>query len=184
VPVLYAGAESFGDVLSGLELVGTAIDRKAEGEEAAARTENELKALTVQLPGARPRTLILNGAPEDFFAAKPESYAGDLARLLGAENVAANTPDVGRFPGYTKLSVESIVAAQPDVVLAITAGPPGGRTISEELSSNPAWASVPAVQNGRVHEISLQVYLQAPGPRASEAIDEMSRLLYPELFSQ
>ena len=28
----------------------------------------------------------------------------------------------------------------------------------------------------------MQVYLQAPGPRAQEAVDELSKLLYPEVF--
>ena len=182
VPVVYAGAQSFAEVLTAFETVGAAIDKNAEAEEAAAATLNTLTVLTTRLPGYQPKVLVVNGAPTDFFAAKPESYVGDLVRLLAGDNVAAGQPDVGRFPGYTKLSLEAIVAAQPDVVLAITAGPPGGTTITEELSSNPAWASLPAVQNNRVHEIDMEVYLQAPGPRAAQAVDELSKLLYPEVF--
>ena len=68
------------------------------------------------------------------------------------------------------------------MVLAITAGPPGGTTITESLSSNPAWADVPAVKNGRVTEIDLEIYLQAPGPRVEDALGELAVLLYPEVF--
>jgi hypothetical protein len=35
------------------------------------------------------------------------------------------------------------------------------------------------VQNKRVSEISLVIYLQAPGPRAGDALTELSKLLYP-----
>ena len=35
------------------------------------------------------------------------------------------------------------------------------------------------LRRSRAH---LQVYLQAPGPRAQEAVDELSKLLYPEVF--
>ncbi len=181
-PVLYVGAQTFTDVLAGLELVGQAIDHQSEGVEAAASLKNQLTVMASRLPGNVPNVLVLNGAPEDFYAAKPESYAGDLVRLLGVKNVAEGQPDVGRFPGYTKLSLESILASNPDVVLAITAGPPGGQTITDALSKDPAWAEVPAVKNGRVHEIDLQIFLQAPGPRASDGLDTLSKLLYPDIF--
>jgi iron complex transport system substrate-binding protein len=70
----------------------------------------------------------------------------------------------------------------PEVVLAMSAGAPGATTITDSLSSNPAWADVPAVQNERVYEIDFELYLQAPGPRVGEALDGLAELLYPEAF--
>jgi iron complex transport system substrate-binding protein len=183
VPVLYAGAQSFDDVLTALRLVGQVLDRSAEAEAVVAELTQRLDDLQAKLPQERPSVLILNGTPEDFFAAKPESYVGNLVDLLGGENVAAGAPDVGRFPGYTKLSLEAILTSAPDVILAITAGPPGAQTITEFLSANPAWADVPAVQQGRVHEISAEIFLQAPGPRVGDALAELAALLYPEVFA-
>ncbi len=184
VPVVYAGAQSFDDVVASLRVVGQALGMAEEGNNAAAALKGKLESLKAKLPATGPKVLILNGTPDDFYAAKPESYVGDLAALLNVTNVAAGQPDVGRFPGYTKLSLEAILTSGPDVVLAITAGPPGGPTITGALSGNPAWADVPAVKNGRVAEISMEVYLQAPGPRAGEALEELARLLYPEVFGQ
>jgi len=182
VPVVYAGAQNFEDVLKGLRLAGLVLDHSAEAGTLVRDLEEELAHLKDLLPAERPKVLILNGTPADFFAAKPESYVGNLVDLLGGENVAAGAPDVGRFPGYTKLSLEAILTSAPDVVLAITAGPPGGTTITDSLSSNPAWADVPAVRNNRVSEISAEVYLQAPGPSAGEALADLAKLLYPEVF--
>src|SRR3990172_4992159 len=182
VPVLYVGVATWDDIATGLGLVGKALDMSAAAEEVVAGLDSVYVALAHQLPALTPKLLIVNGTPDDFYAAKPESYAGDLAARLGAANVAEGAPDVGRFPGYTKLSLESIVAAEPDVILAITAGPPRGPTITDSLSSDPSWASVPAVKNGRVTEISAEGYLQAPGPRAGQALEELAALLYPEAF--
>lgn len=179
VPVIFAGAGNFADVQTGLRLVGKAVGRPDAGEDIAGKMTKQLESLQKTLPAQRPKVLVLNGSPQDFYAAKPESYVGDLVGLLGATNVAKGQPDVGRFPGYTKLSLETILTSQPDVVLAITAGPPGGPTITQELSSNAAWKDVPAVKNGRVTEISAEVYLQAPGPRVADALTELNRLLYP-----
>ena len=133
--------------------------------------------VAVELPVTK--VLVLNGTPDDFYAAKPESYVGDLVQLLGGDNVAKGAPDVGRFPGYTKLSLETILTAKPDIVLGITAGPPGGTTITAGLSSNPAWSGVPAVANQHVSEISAEIFLQAPGPRAGTALAMLAGLLYP-----
>ena len=181
VPVLFLGAQVFSDVPKGLRLIGEVLDEQANAETAAAKLESDAAALEAKLPATKPKVLVLNGTPDDFYAAKPESYVGDLVRMLGGENVAAGAPDVGRFPGYTKLSLETILASKPDVVLAITASPPGSTTITESLSSNPAWAEVPAVAANRVSEISAELFLQAPGPRAGVALDTLAKLLYPDL---
>jgi iron complex transport system substrate-binding protein len=182
VPVVFAGVGTWGDVATSLELVGKVLDASNEAQAAIAALEETKSGITDKLPSEKASVLILNGSPDDFYAAKENSYAGNLAGLLGTENPAAGAPDVGQFPGYTKLSLESIVAAAPDVILSITAGPPGGPTITDALSADPAWANIPAVQNHRVSEISAELYLQAPGPRAGDALDELAKLLYPEVF--
>ena len=180
IPVLFIGAQTFSDVAKGLRLMGKVGDKPANGEAAAAKLEKTLSDLQAKLPTTKPKVLIINGTPDDFFAAKPESYVGDLVQLLGGDNVAKGLPDVGRFPGYTKLSLETILASKPDIILAITAGPPGATTITSSLSSNPAWADVPAVKNKNVTEIALDIFLQAPGPRAADGLAVLSKLLYPK----
>jgi len=183
VPVVFVGVGTYDDVAAALALIGEVLNASDEADAAIATLEQTKADLAHSVPADTVTVLILNGSPDDFYAAKPESYVGDLADLLAAENPAAGAPDVGQFPGYTKLSLESIVAAAPDVVLAVTAGPPGGPTITDTLSADPAWAAIPAVQNQRVTEISAELFLQAPGPRAGDALTELAALLYPEAFA-
>ncbi len=181
VPVLFVGAQVFADAPKGLRLVGQVLDQQTKAEAEAKKIETTATTLAARLPATKPKVLVLNGTPDDFYAAKPESYVGDLVRLLGGENVAQGAPDVGRFPGYTKLSLETILTAKPDIVLSITAGPPGANTITASLSSNPAWAEVPAVISKHVSEINVELFLQAPGPRAGVALDTLAKLLYPDI---
>ncbi|MBI5288475.1 MAG: ABC transporter substrate-binding protein [Chloroflexi bacterium] len=181
VPVLYVGASAFGDVPRSFRIIGEALNTP-KGEEMATALEDQAADIEAKIPATKSKVLIVNGTPDDFFAALPESYVGDLARLAGADNLAAGQPSNAPFPGYTKLSLETIVASAPEVVLAITAAP--GQTISEGLAANPAWADVPAVKNQRIHEIDAQIFLQAPGPRAAEGLLTLAKLLYPEVFGQ
>jgi iron complex transport system substrate-binding protein len=184
VPLVYAGVGTWDDIITGLELVGQVLDKQTEAQTAISDLEGVKSDIVSQLPGTGPKVLILNGTPDDFYAAKPESYVGALSDILGVTNVAEGAPDVGQFPGYTKLGIESIVADAPDVILAISAGPPGGQTITDALSADAAWATVPAVANGRVYEISVELYLQAPGPRAANGLQELAGFYYPEVYGQ
>jgi iron complex transport system substrate-binding protein len=179
VPVLFVGAQSFDDVPKAYRIIGEALN-SPEGKTQAKALEDQLAEIEAKIPETKVNVLILNGTPDDFFAALPESYVGDLVRLAGGDNVAAGQPSNAPFPGYTKLSLETIVTAAPEAVVAITAAP--GQTISEGLAANPAWADVPAVVNARVDEIDAQIFLQAPGPRAGEGLDILTRLLYPDIF--
>jgi iron complex transport system substrate-binding protein len=179
VPVLFVGAESYAEVSTAFRIIGEALN-SPDGETAAAALEDKVSEIEAKLPATKANVLILNGTPDDFFAALPESYVGDLVRLAGGENVAAGQPSNAPFPGYTKLSLETIVAEAPEVVVAITAAP--GQTISEGLAANPAWSGVPAITNNRVSEIDAQIFLQAPGPRAGEGLDILTKLLYPDIF--
>jgi|CXWL01.1.fsa_nt_gi iron complex transport system substrate-binding protein len=181
VPVLYIGAGSFADVPKAFRIIGEALNTPS-GEAAATALEEQVAEIEAKIPATKSKVLILNGTPDDFFAALPESYVGDLARLAGADNVAAGQPSNAPFPGYTKLSLETIVTEAPEAVLAITAAP--GQTISEGLATNPAWSGVPAVINKRVYEIDAQIYLQAPGPRAGLGLLTLAKLLYPDAFGE
>ena len=178
-PVLYVGASNFADVLTGLDLVGKVLNKPAQAASLASNLQSKLAADQAKAGATKPKVLVLNGAPNDFYAAKPESYVGDLVQQLGGDNVAKNQPDVGQFPGYTKMALEAILASSPDVILAITEGPPGGKTITDTLSADPAWSAIPAVKNRRVSEISADLFLQAPGPRVGDALDQLAKMLYP-----
>ncbi len=183
VTVVYVGAPNLNGVMQAERMTAQVLGTPPAGEAAAQRLQarvDELRA-KINVLAAHPKVLILNGAANDFYVAKPESYVGDLVQVLVGVNVASGLKDIGPFPGYTKLSTEEIVADNPDVILGITAGPPGD-TITRALASNPGWDTINAVKNGRVFEIPVDIFLQAPGPRAEEGLDMLARYLYPDEF--
>jgi iron complex transport system substrate-binding protein len=177
--VVFAGAQRFDDVPAALRLVGLAVGHDSEGEAAARALEEKLKSLQDRILHTHPLILIVNGTPSDFFAATSDSYVGDLVAQLGGRNAADGEPTVGRFAGYAKLSTETILAADPDVILAISAVGEGDETISQRLAADPAWSGLTAVKQGKAHEIDPYLFLLAPGPRAGEALETLFDLLYP-----
>jgi len=181
VPVVFAGARSFAEVLTAWEVIGHAIDKRAEATEGAARTLNTLTVVTTRLPGYQPAVLALYGTPDDLLASTDATYIGDLLRLLSAHNVASGQPPEGSPPGFARVPVEYFWSNLPNVILVIGATPEDGEAIVDFVTTDPDWLILHTVQ-GRVHALDRAIYLDAPGPRATLAVDELSKLLFPEVF--
>ena len=184
VPVFAVKVASFDDVTHALRVVGALTGNKDAGETKAKELETKLAGIKSKLSGAGPSVLVLVSAgPVQFIAAKDGSYITDLLKQLGGRNLVTTEPDNFRFPGFTDYSPERIVEKNPDVVLTMSlGGPPGTPKTADALKSNPALSTIKAVKEGRVYEVDHVIYLQSAGPRVSQVLDELPRLLYPNLF--
>jgi iron complex transport system substrate-binding protein len=172
---------SFEDVTAGLRKVGAITGKTEAGESEARKLEKKLSDILAQKPANGPTTLVVVAASQSqFVAGRQDSYLGSLLNLLGARNIITNEPETFRFPGFTDYSPERIVEKNPDVILAISPGRPNITTTA--LSASPVWSTLKAVQGKRVHEVDPVVYLEAAGPRVGLMLDELSRILYPDVF--
>lgn len=181
VPVLMMGAASVDDVETAMRLVGQALGLSTKAEEAIANLRKELDAVIAQVPEQQVKALILiMDADRRIYAAKPETYVGSLVQLLKAENPAAGLSGAaGPYPGYILLSAEQAVTENPDVILTISPAPAPAPKLSEVLKDVPGYSDLDAVKSGKVHELDVTLFLQAPGPRVAVALSEMLKLLYP-----
>jgi iron complex transport system substrate-binding protein len=180
VPVLMVGAASFDDVETSMRLVAQALGLSENAEQAISELEKDRDAVIAQVPQQEIKTLILiMDADRRIYAAKPETYVGSLAQLLKAENPAAGLSGAaGPYPGYVLLSAEQAVTENPDVILTISPAPPPAPRLSDVLKDVPGYADLSAVKAGNVHELDVDLFLQAPGPRVVEAMNQMLPLLY------
>ncbi|GAB4334097.1 MAG: ABC transporter substrate-binding protein [Dehalococcoidia bacterium] len=169
VPVVFAGAESLDDVIAGLALMGKVFDEADTTASVIAEIEAALDEARAALSDSDVSAVILiTDRDQVLYAAKDDSFAGDVLKQLGIENPAATQPDSGPFPGYTTVAPETLLAFNPTFIFTITPAPVGPR-LSELVKQIPPFAGLEAVQQDRVVELDLQVFLQAPGPRIVEA---------------
>ncbi|NDJ76086.1 MAG: ABC transporter substrate-binding protein [Chloroflexi bacterium] len=129
-----------------------------------------------------PSILIIVGTLDVPNYGKSTTYLGDMAVMLGATNIADGEEDAGPFPGYTQLDIERILEEDPDVILTVTRGAPGTPPMPETMSEDPLWSALTAVQEGRVFELDNRLYLEAPGPRFTEAFEGLYTIFYDEEF--
>ena len=186
VPIFAVRVASFDDVTAGLRKVGALTGNAEAGETAAGELEAQLTAIQADLPDSGPTVLVLVAAGQNqFIAARGNTYLGDILAQLGAENLVTDEPENFGYPGFSDYSLERIIERDPDIIItASIGGPPGTPKTSDILKGVPALSSLTAVQQNRVFEVDPFVYIQSAGPRVSLILEELPKLLYPEVFAQ
>jgi iron complex transport system substrate-binding protein len=86
--------------------------------------------------------------------------------------------------GYKALSLERLVELNPDVIIT-TSGTGMGCTQTnfsyEYIINEPRLRDIEAVRNKRVYVINADIVCRA-GPRIVEALEEMAKMIHPELY--
>ena len=101
-----------------------------------------------------------------FWTVGPDTLEGEVFKLLKLENVGAD------ISGYEQISAEQIVEKDPDWIFTPDA---------QSYFDNSAFKDISAVKNNRVVELTADL-LSVSGPRFVEGIEQMAKLIYPDLF--
>ena len=176
VTVIFAGAENFKQVIDGLTLMGKVLNAEGKAKEAVTaitKARDDAKAAIAAKPASA--VLLIAGRDQTLYSAKGTSYAGDVFTQLGVKNPAADGPDSGPgFPGYTTLAPEKLLEFNPDFIFTVTPAPEPAPRLSTLVPQIPPFKGLKAVTGGKVIELNLEVFLQAPGPRIAFAFQAIA----------
>lgn len=101
--------------------------------------------------------------------------ADGIIGIAGAENAIAD------YEGYKPISDEAVIAARPDIVLAMERGGPGAVN-ANMVFAHPAFSVTPAAAT-RGFIAMDGLYLLGFGPRTARAARDLAVALYPDLRS-
>ncbi|MFS0918057.1 helical backbone metal receptor [Brevibacillus sp. 179-C 1.1 NHS] len=127
-----------------------------------------------------PKVLFLFGSAEALMVMNENTFVGSLARNLGASNVASDV--LHQTETYVPLNMESIVAANPDVILLVAHGDPSAVTkkFEEDVKKNGAWEKMNAFKNGKMKALDYSTFGIASLVKAPTAYEELAQILYNE----
>lgn len=172
IKVIAVRAASLDDILKSLTLVAEIIDTEDTAKQAISDIEDRIDAAGENAPEGKSILIFIADAQNNVYAAKPASYPGLVAALIGLENLAADLPDAGgMFAGYAPFSAEQATQIDPDVVLTITPAPAPAPRLSAVLSQMPGFKDMSAAKAGAVVELDPVLFLQAQGPRIADAVE-------------
>ncbi|OAI38833.1 hypothetical protein AYO38_08840 [bacterium SCGC AG-212-C10] len=178
VPVVFAGADSYQKVIDGLKIMGQVFDATAKTNERVAAIEKAKTDAKAALAGKTYSAVaLISDRDQVLYAAKPSSYAGDIMAQLGITNPAASQADSGPFPGYTTVAPEKLIQFDPDFIFTITPAPAPAPKLSTLIPQIPPFKGLKAVTGNKVVEADLELFLQAPGPRADLALKALAAAL-------
>lgn len=176
VPVIFAGANSYKQVLDALRLVGTALNATATTDKVIADIEKSLADARKALEGKNVSAVaILSDRDQTLYAAKSTSYTGDILKELGITNPADALPDAGPFPGYATIAPEKLVEFNPDYIFAITPAPPPAPRLANLIPTIPPFRGLKAVTSNHVVDSDVELFVQAPGPRVKLAFEAVAK---------
>lgn len=179
--VVLTQGNSIEDIKKQIELFGKLLEREDRAAELIAKLDGELASLKPVSTENAPRVLMVYGAPGTYLAALPHSLAGNLLKTAGGRNMAAEFPRLQNYPNYAQLNTERVVEADPDVIMIMTHG--NSEEVRQgfvrEMEGNPAWNSLDAVRDGRIHVLPAELFGTNPGTRVAEAVKLLTELLKP-----
>ncbi|MFL5346863.1 MAG: ABC transporter substrate-binding protein [Hyalangium sp.] len=165
IPVLLLPLHTVADTLAAIRAVGQALGHEKEAEAIVSQfeaTRARIREAAKKLP--TPRVLLAYGF-EPLVVAGPGSFADELLRDAGALNVAADAGSA--YPVY---SVERVVRARPDVVVDAADVDVGKEKIQALPGLSAArWVKMPSLA------------LLQPGPSLGRGLEELFRLLHPDV---
>ena len=168
--------KNFDDILQSIGHIGQVVNRDTKARviiEGMRKRKQRVVELTQGL--SRPKVFIQIGDAPMVTVGKG-SFADDLIRIAGGENIAGNEKEL-----YPRFGMEEILKRSPEVIVISSMNPKGD--YQKVLHEWTRWKTIPAVKNGRIHLIDSDL-LDRPSPRIIDGLEEVARVLHPERFKK
>ena len=178
VEMLWCKVESFEDYLSVLEQFTRLTGREDLYQANGVAIQSQIEKVKSAVPeSGGPTVLLLRAYSSNVKAKNSDNTAGMMLRDLGCVNIADS--DSGLLED---LQMESILAADPEHIFVVTMGSNTEKALENLdalFQSDPAWASLTAIQAGNVHVLDKQLFHYKPNARWGESYETLYSILYP-----
>ncbi|MBQ9826748.1 MAG: ABC transporter substrate-binding protein [Firmicutes bacterium] len=181
VPVLYFEINEFSDYLRMLKACTDITGRADLYEKNGTKIQEQIEKIksaaadAVKTAGA-PKVLFIRAAASGIHAkGSTGTVLGPMLKDLGCINIADGSELLD------KLSMEVIIKEDPDMIFIVQQGNDDEgtkKTISENLTSNPAWSGLKAVKEDKVYYLEKNLYHLKPNARWAESYDKLEKILY------
>lgn len=178
VPVIYFGVNSFDDYLEMLDVCTQITGHTENYQTYGLDVQAQVEKAKEKNDGSAPTVLLLRSASTSCKVKNSKgTVLGEILADLGAVNIADS--DTGLLED---LSMERIIADDPDYIFVVFQGSDqeaAQKTLDAALTSNPAWDTLSAVQNGNFYIMEKELYHLKPNARWGEAYQKVADILYP-----
>lgn len=178
IPTTYFGVNSFDDYLEMLDVCTQITGHTENYQTYGLDVQAQVEKAKEQNDGSAPTVLLLRSASTSCKVKNSKgTVLGEILADLGAVNIADSDESL-----LEDLSMERIIADDPDYIFVVFQGSDqdaAQKTLDAALTSNPAWDTLSAVQNGNFYIMEKELYHLKPNARWGEAYQKVADILYP-----
>jgi iron complex transport system substrate-binding protein len=164
------------ELYTNIEIVAQLTGREAEATDLIESLKQRVIAVDEKIAPISSRPSVFyeldSTDPAKPFTAGKDTFITLLIERAGGFNIASD------LEGYPQLSLEQIVAADPNLIIL---GDSMWGVTPEMVASRPGWENLSAVKNGQVLPFDDNL-VSRPGPRLVDGLEELAKLLHPGLF--
>lgn len=184
ITVAYFDVDDFEDYLAMLDVCTDITGRKdlyeKNGLEIQSRIEEVKRDMEEQsLPEERRKVLLLRAHSGSVKAKGSEgTILGEMLANLGCINIADSDASL-----LETLSIESIIRQKPYRIFVVTMGNDSQKALDnlyKMMDENPAWGSLEAVAEGRIHLMDRRLFHNKPNADWAVAYEKLSEILHSE----
>jgi iron complex transport system substrate-binding protein len=166
------------------EIMGDLLGEKEKAEELGAYCRDtiaEIKAKAAQIPEDKKVRVYYAEGAKGLETEPQGSMHIETLEAVGGLNVASGVAEGGKG-GFTPVSLEQVLAWNPDVIISWNTEQGGAY---QEIISDVRWAELKAVKDKKVYEIPTSPYNWFDRPPSVNRIigfKWLGNLLYPEVY--
>jgi iron complex transport system substrate-binding protein len=177
ITVFTLAPQSLADIEAGIQALGEITGNPANAQTVVADMQSRIAAVTAKvntIPSEKRLRVFYEVWHEPLTTTTHNTFIGELLTLSGAVNIFDDL--TGTYP---EVSAEQILELDPQVIL----GPSNhsDQLTTVVLAARPGWDKLSAVKSSAIYIVDVDSVSRA-GPRVVDALETISKFLYPELF--
>ncbi len=169
--------KAFDDLYANLETVGKLTGRSAEAaklnESLKARYDSVVKKLAAAKDAPTVFYEIDATDPTKPYTSGPGTFIDLVIGLAGGKNIGAELKGA-----FAQISSEELVKQNPNLIVL---GDALYGVTAEAVAQRPGWNALDAVKSKQIFAFDDNL-ISRPGPRLIDGLEQMAKLLHPELF--
>lgn len=178
VPTAYFEVSTFDQYLHMLDICTRITGNQEAYQTYGADIQAQVDAAIGRADGSSPKVLYIRSSSSSCKVKNSEgSVLGEMLHDMGCVNIADS--DTGLLEN---LSIEAIMVDDPDAIFLVyqSADPSvAEETFRKTLGTDPAWANLRAVKEGRVYVMDQKLFNLKPNGKWGDAYEQLADILYP-----
>lgn len=177
IPVVYIpSSDSIEGIYKDIEFMASLVDKEKKGEEIISNMKEEIAKYeklgkTVK---EKKKVYFEIGPAPDLFTLGNSTFINEMIEIIGAENIFKDQE------GWIPPTEESIIDANPDVILTTVNYV---EDATGEILARDGWEEITAIKNKDVYYIDSNS-ASRPSHHILKALEEMSKVVYPDVFNK